>query len=663
VTLVRPESLPVAEPVRALAERIAAAGGRLLLVGGFVRDGCLGREPSDVDIELYDLSRADALRVLREAGLETIESVGRHFPVWLARGAGLDPFEFSLVEPVAEPAAAFAERVARCARRRDLTVDAIALDPLTREGFDAHGGFDDLVARRLRAVDTGRFGEDPLRVLRVARLAAWLEAEPDEELLVCCRGLDLSQLAVERVFRELERLLAAPRPSHGLRVLRDAGGLALLPELAALEGVPQDPRWHPEGCVWTHTLMVVDEAARLRKGDGDEVRDGWLVWSALLHDLGKPARTSVAADGIRSYGHDELGAELAAALLVRLRAPAASVTAVEALVRHHLAPALLVGQGASDRGFRRLTRRLAQAGVDADLLERTARADHLGRTTEEALAHRFPAGDAFVERMRSLQTLEGPPEPQVRGRDVVAAGIAPGPEVGAVLARCREIEDETGWKDSERILERALRDSGYAPADTQAGPTPGVEDDDPMEVDYGPLAGLIGRWQGDQGMDISPEPDGTEENPYYETIVFEAGGDVENAESQKLAIVGYHQVVRRKSNDEVFHDQVGYWLWDAASGTVMQTLTIPRGVSVVAGGRFAGDAKGTAPVVLEVAAGLGDPDWAIAQSPFMRDNASTVAFRHKVTIDDDRLAYAETTSLEIYGRRFEHTDENVLVRS
>ena len=180
-----------------------------------------------------------------------------------------------------------------------------------------------------------------------------------------------------------------------------------------------------------------------------------------------------------------------------------------------------------------------------------------------------------------------------------------------------------------------------------------------MDVDYGPLTGLIGSWTGDKGMDISPEPEGIEENPYYETIEFGAAGDLKNYGSQHLAIVSYHQVVKRKSNDEVFHDQVGYWLWDAGSQAVMQTLTIPRGVCVTAGG----GALGSRPVVLGVRAKLGDADWGIAQSPFMRDNASTVAFDHRLTIDGDTLLYVETTTLEIYGRRFEHTDQNALMRS
>jgi len=184
-----------------------------------------------------------------------------------------------------------------------------------------------------------------------------------------------------------------------------------------------------------------------------------------------------------------------------------------------------------------------------------------------------------------------------------------------------------------------------------------------QSVDYGPLAPLIGTWTGDKGMDVAPEPNGKEESPFYETIDFEAAGDVDNAEEQELAAVRYHQVVRRKSNDEIFHDQIGYWLWDAAAGQVMQSLAIPRAVCLVAGGRHTGDPKGGEPVQFAGAARLGDPDWRIVQSPFMRDKASTLSFEHRLTVKGDRLTYKETTMLAIYGRSFEHTDENELVRA
>ena len=180
------------------------------------------------------------------------------------------------------------------------------------------------------------------------------------------------------------------------------------------------------------------------------------------------------------------------------------------------------------------------------------------------------------------------------------------------------------------------------------------------DIDYGPLACLVGSWEGDKGLDVAPEPDGTEENPYYETVSFEAIGDVTNAESQTLAAVRYQQIVRRKSSGEVLHDQTGYWMWDAAAGTVMQSIAIPRAVCLLAGASWTGSVAQGSPVELSVSAALDDPDWGIIQSPFMRDEARTVSFRHDLVVDGKTLSYSETTVLEIYGRTFDHTDRNEL---
>ena len=182
-------------------------------------------------------------------------------------------------------------------------------------------------------------------------------------------------------------------------------------------------------------------------------------------------------------------------------------------------------------------------------------------------------------------------------------------------------------------------------------------------IDYGPLSGLLGIWQGDKGVDVAPEPEGSEENPYYETLTFEPVGDVTNAESQKLVAIRYHQVVSRKSDGEVFHDESGYWMWDAETRTIMHSLVIPRAVCVLAGGKFTGSGEAGEAVTLEVAARLGDPDFGILQSPFMRDHARTVEFRHKIVVGPEQLSYAETTVLEIYGRTFDHTDQNELTRA
>jgi len=182
------------------------------------------------------------------------------------------------------------------------------------------------------------------------------------------------------------------------------------------------------------------------------------------------------------------------------------------------------------------------------------------------------------------------------------------------------------------------------------------------DIDYGPLTGLIGKWSGAKGLDIAPEPDGAEKNAYYETITFEAIGDVTNAESQVLVALHYRQIVSRKSTDKVFHDETGYWMWDVTQGVIMHSLMIPRAVSVLAGGAHDNQQMDDGSTVLQVSASIDDLNWQIIQSPFMRDNAKTTRFEHKITVGGESLSYFETTTVDIYGKIFEHTDKNTLLR-
>ena len=182
-------------------------------------------------------------------------------------------------------------------------------------------------------------------------------------------------------------------------------------------------------------------------------------------------------------------------------------------------------------------------------------------------------------------------------------------------------------------------------------------------VNYGPLAALLGVWKGDKGVDRAPEPNAEERNLYYESISFEAAGDVTNAEEQTLSVVRYHQVVSRKSNDEVFHDQVGYWLWDPADNTIVETFTIPRAVAVVAGGKLAQPENLEQELVFEVAAQTGSLEFGILQAPFMYNKAKTTAFSHTLTVKGDQMRYKETTVLDIYEKKsYDHTDVNTLRR-
>ncbi|MES0371001.1 MAG: heme-binding beta-barrel domain-containing protein [Mariprofundaceae bacterium] len=184
---------------------------------------------------------------------------------------------------------------------------------------------------------------------------------------------------------------------------------------------------------------------------------------------------------------------------------------------------------------------------------------------------------------------------------------------------------------------------------------------DESEIDFGPLSELIGVWKGDKGVDAAPEPDGLGNIPYHETITFTAVGDVTNAGSQTLSVITYHQVVQRKSDDEVFHDEIGYWMWDPKDATVMHSLMIPRAVCLLAGGTYGGEKDSEGRVVLEVAAGVDNKDWGIVQSPFMQEKARTTGFSHKITVGNGKLSYFETTVVDIYGKIFEHTDQNELI--
>lgn len=442
-----------------IAEAFAAVGGRALVVGGAVRDALLGRPSPDWDLEIHGLRLAEVEEVLR--GFGEVIAIGRSFGVLKIKGLEADialprrdsktgrghrGFVVDL-----DPDLGFPE----AARRRDVTVNAMGFDPLTGEILDPWGGQGDLAAGRLRAVDPELFGDDPLRALRVAQLAARFDLQPDAELEALCAAMPLEELPGERIAAELEKLLLkGRRPSVGLELMRRTGMLRIFPELVGMVGIAQDPEWHPEGTVWEHTMLVVDEAAALRRGDDE---DPALMWGALLHDVGKPPTTFVDAAGrVRSPGHEEVGVPFAEALLGRLRLGHELIAQVAALVRFHLAPAQLDKDDVTAKAVRRLVRRLTEAGIRPDLLLRVAQADHFGRTTPDAVAREFPAGERLARRIEEIGAEAAVAQDVVLGRHLIARGMRPGPEFGPILERCREVQDETGWTDPEAILERVL---------------------------------------------------------------------------------------------------------------------------------------------------------------------------------------------------------------
>jgi tRNA nucleotidyltransferase (CCA-adding enzyme) len=438
-----------------IATAVRDAGGRALVVGGWVRDRLLGIAATNVDLEVFGLP-GDRLRQLLES-LGRVEAVGESFQVYK-----IGDIDVSL--PRRDSKAGRGHRgfivtgdpdmsIVEAARRRDFTVNAISWDPLTDEYFDPCDGRGDLERRILRVVDPRTFGDDSLRVLRAVQLAARFEFAPDEATVALCRGIPLDDLPSERIWGEVEKLLFARQPSIGFALAMELGIPAkLFPELQALAGCPQEPEWHPEGDVWVHTLQVIDQA-RTRIDDLPRPEQIAVMLGAVCHDLGKPATTAVIDGRIRSMDHEEQGVPPASALLDRLNVRSIDGYDVRrqvlGITAQHLKPGswYKVRDAVGDGAFRRLAHK-----VDLELLARVAKSDCEGRRPG-----RFDcsAMDWFLERARALGVEHRPPEPILLGRHLLALGLSPGPRVGEILKAVYEQQLDNQVRTLEEAIESA----------------------------------------------------------------------------------------------------------------------------------------------------------------------------------------------------------------
>jgi tRNA nucleotidyltransferase (CCA-adding enzyme) len=433
-------------------------GGRALIVGGWVRDRLREQPTSDIDMEVFGIPQ-DRLRELL-APFGRVEAVGQSFAVYkvatpqgtidiaLPRrdskvGRGHKGFDVA-----GDPAMSFEE----AARRRDFTINAISWDPLTDEYIDPFAGRADLARRLLKAVDESTFGDDSLRVLRAIQFASRFEYALDDRTATLCRRLPLDDLPAERIWGEIEKLLLlARRPSIGFALALDLGIVdRLLPELQPLVGCEQEPDWHPEGDVWTHTLMVIDEARALNE-DLDRPRLITVMLGAVCHDLGKPATTAFVDGRIRSPEHEEAGVKPTTQILDRLNIHTIDAFDVRrqviGLVAHHLKPGMFHKAGnVSDGAFRRLAHK-----VDLELLARLARADCRGRSGDFDCS----AMDWFVDRARALGVEHQPPKPIVLGRHLLALGVQPGPRMGEILRQVYEKQLDGDVQTIEQGIEQA----------------------------------------------------------------------------------------------------------------------------------------------------------------------------------------------------------------
>ena len=442
--------------------RLREGGHRALLVGGTVRDVLLGRAGSESHDVATDRPPDDVMGLFPR-----VEPIGlRHGTVLilLENGARIESTTFRREGPYLDArrpeSVDFGVDPLEDLRRRDLTVNAIAYDPAAGELLDPNGGLADLDAKLLRAVGdpVERFHEDALRPLRVARLAAVLGMEVEEgtrRALGAARSR-ASQVAVERVRDELDRMMAAERPSKGIDLLREAGLLELwMPELARCVAVPQN-RYHAYD-VYGHSLASLDAAPR----EKPRVR-----WAALLHDIGKP-ETRVERYGEGTfYNHQFVGAERADQLLERLRTPSDDRRWIVRLVREHMfdyRPAW------SDAALRRWLKRVGVEAV-ADLFDLRI-ADSLGNGLRTGFPIYLDQMRERIERMIAASEALSVRDLAVDGRDVMRVlGMPAGPGVGEALAALlEEVLDAPERNDRDHLLGRLeQRRDPRAPQATKA---------------------------------------------------------------------------------------------------------------------------------------------------------------------------------------------------
>lgn len=420
-----------------MAKKIAAlvreAGGSTYYVGGCVRDALLHRESKDVDIEVHGISPGCLEEILASLGQPM--TMGESFGIYGLKGCTLDismprredtrgqghrDFD-SFVDP-------FIGTLAAC-RRRDLTFNALMQDVLTGQILDYFGGVEDLEKGIIRHVDDVTFAEDPLRVLRCAQFAARFGFRIAEETIRLCRSLDLRDLSRERIEGELRKALTkGEKPSVFFRCLREMDQLDIwFPEVKALIGVEQNPRYHAEGDVWNHTMLVLDEAAALRSRVNQPY---YFMLSALTHDFGKAVCTRLHDGVLHAYHHEQDGIPLAEAFLRRLTTESKLIAYVENMTLLHMKP----NTAANDRSSVKSTNRMFDRSVDPEDLVCIALADDRGRITEAPAA----SHEAFLRERLAIYR-EYMARPYVMGKDLIDAGLQPGKDFSQILAHAHKM--------------------------------------------------------------------------------------------------------------------------------------------------------------------------------------------------------------------------------
>ncbi len=447
------------EKIYAIAQAIAQHKGRALLVGGAVRDMTMNRPVKDIDIEVYGLSEQQLEQLLSQFG--PVSLVGKAFGVLRIHGLDVDWSLPRADSPGRKPTVVIDPHmpIEVAARRRDLTMNAMAFDLMINELIDPCDGISDIKHKILRTPDARFFIQDPLRFYRVMQFIGRFEMCPDDELNTLCAEMDIAQISRERIEEEFRKLfLFSRRPSLGIRWLYTIGRLHdVLPELAATVGIEQEPKWHPEGDVFEHTMQAIDAAVELIGKYDNEFDKLVLVYAALCHDLGKVTTTIEVNGVIKSIGHEKESKKFARTMMKRITHNVDLINAVSSLVLHHMTPLQFITNNAKMPAYKRLANKLAH-NVNVLMLIDLCIADKRGRNgnSHEPLTCDFPDVELFREKVLQAGVSTSAVEPLLKGVDLLDV-VQPGPKMGQLLKLAYEKQIDDGVTDKDILKEFVRR--------------------------------------------------------------------------------------------------------------------------------------------------------------------------------------------------------------
>jgi len=451
--------LTLPEILEDILKDLQEIGATPIIVGGSVRDFFLNIPVKDYDIEIFGIDSLETIQKSLEK-FASVKLVGKSFGVLTLRVNEYD-FDFALpriekkignthqdFEIITNANLSFKE----AAIRRDFTINAIGYDFCTKDFLDPFNGINDLKNRVLKYIDDKTFIEDSLRVYRAIQFSARFDFSLDEKTFELCKKIvqnnELHFLPKERIYEEFKKLfLKSSKPSIGFELLKDLGVLKYFPELKALISCVQDPIYHPEGDVWIHTMMCLDELSRILKEENivDEYRKLYLFYAILCHDFGKPFCTKEINGKITSHKHESLGIEPTISFLSKLTNEKKFIEIVSSLVKNHLIPFQLYLAESSLKAIKRLSLK-----VNIEDLCLVCLADCLGRTIPDK--EKCPKATFWVlNKAKELDIHNEPIKAIVQGRDLIELGFKPSDKFKEILEFAFDLQIDENMKKDEII--------------------------------------------------------------------------------------------------------------------------------------------------------------------------------------------------------------------